>query len=144
MKDYPRAGDDEICRRVRDALDGPDAKYQNAFFDYCTRNHFNLLYKDERGAAGRKSRRQAKVALTAEQEAAIAKRAKTILAAAKAIALMELPTPFGKPLGDLTEAEGHELTGWQASLFDGIGDQRLRDVKSEKDLQAAWRASIIG
>jgi hypothetical protein len=118
---------------------GADVNYQDAFNDYATRNHFNLLVRDETGSV-RRSRPAAR--LTPEQQQAAAKRAETIEAAVKQIVLMELPTPFGKPLGDLTEAEGRQLTGWQASLFDGLGDKRLRDAKSELDLQAAWEAAI--
>jgi hypothetical protein len=147
----------------------------NAFNDYATRNHFNLLHKDEVGGRVRRSRptqtpaatalsaeqkvteqadeaakaeaaaqaEAAKAAAQAEQKAAeqaeAVKRAAPFIEAVKTIVLMELPTAFDKPLGDLNEAEGHQLAGWQASLFKGIGNSKLRDVKSEPDLQAAWK-----
>ena len=46
MKEHPQAGVDEICRRVRKALAGSDSRYQEAFDNYCTRNHYNLLYRE--------------------------------------------------------------------------------------------------
>ena len=148
MKEFPRAGVDEVCRRVRVALDGPDAKYQDAFNDYCTRNHFNILYRDETGGVVRRSRpRTPPTAATGQQQDAktadmVVERVATAIETFKMIVLMEMPTPFGKPLGDLTEAEGSQLTGWHASVFNGIGNHPLRDVKTEAELQAAWRASV--
>jgi hypothetical protein len=144
MKKHPHAGVDEVCRRVRTALAGPDAEYQEAFDNYCTRNHFNLLYKDEHGGFVRRSHpaRASAVTVTVEQretaKAEAAKRAAPIIENIKRIVLMELPTPFGKPLGDLNEAEGCKLTGWQATVFAGIGKQKLRDARSEADLHKAF------
>src|SRR5215469_14277842 len=86
MKKHPHAGVNEICRRVRDALAGSDAKYQEAFDNYCTRNHYNILYKEEVGGGnGRSSKKKngrasASAAIssimepTAEQVAASAQR----------------------------------------------------------------------
>jgi hypothetical protein len=153
MDKFPQAGVDEICRKVRSALAGPDARYQDAFNNYATRNHFNLLHKDE--LSGSKRIRVSTAAPTAvattsakviEQRAA----AKTAAVARTApiiknitnIVLMNLPTPFGKPLGDLNECEGRKLSGWQATVFNGVGKRKLRDVKSEADLQTAF-AKVI-
>jgi hypothetical protein len=143
MKEYPRAGVDEVCRRVRVALAGPDANYQDCFNDYATRNHFNILYKEEVSGPVRRSRptKTLSAAQATAEKTTAATRADTIMETVKSIVLMELPTPFDKPLGDLTEAEGRRLTGWQSSLFAGIGNKRLRDAKSEAELRAAWKKS---
>jgi hypothetical protein len=77
-----------------------------------------------------------------ERQEQTRQQAKHLAGQVKRSILMEMPTAFGKPLGDLTEAEGRQLAGWQTALFAGIGDRRLRDVKSEADLQAAWTSSM--
>ena len=76
--------------------------------------------------------------LTEEQKAEAEKRAAPIIESIKKLVLMELTTPFNKPLGDLNEAEGCKLTGWQATVFTGIGKQKLRDARTEADLHAAF------
>jgi hypothetical protein len=43
MNEHPQTNVDEVCRRVREALNGPDAKYQDAFIDYTTRKMMDLL-----------------------------------------------------------------------------------------------------
>jgi len=141
MKKYPEAGVDEVCRRVRTALAGSYSNYQEAFDNYCTRNHFNLLQAPPRRRAARAAETSASTAATATPAAVkeeAEKRSVTIFEKMKNIVLMELPTPFGKPLGDLNEMEGCKLSGWQSMLFAGIGKRRLRDVKSEKSLHEAF------
>lgn len=65
--------------------------------------------------------------------------AKDRLSALSHTILMNLPTPFGKPLGELTGREGRKLVGWQSQAFKGVGDtKRLRDVKSEIELRKIW------
>jgi hypothetical protein len=153
MNEYPTAGVEEVCRRVRVALAGPDARYQDCFNDYCTINHYNLLYKDEIGSRVRRSRpRQTPIAaLPAEQKvAAFEQKTNLAMETVKKIVIMEMPTAFldsnGKPrpMGDLNETEGLQLTGWQASLYKGIGNSKLCEAKSEADLWAArngWQLS---
>jgi hypothetical protein len=151
MKEHPRAGVDEICRRVRVALAGPDAEYQDAFNNYATRNHFNLLYKDEKDPIVRRSKPRPKAvpAVTAEQEKVVAERVGKVTAAVKGIVLMELPTALTdangnpRPLGDLNEAEGNQLTGWAMAVFDGIGKRKLRDARTEAELQTAREKFIV-
>jgi hypothetical protein len=54
--------------------------------------------------------------------------------------LMNLPTPFGKRLGDLTGKEGRKLAGWMGRAFKGVPDNaRLIDVKSEAALRELWQ-----
>lgn len=147
MDQYPQADVDEICRRVKTALGGRDKAYQPSFNDYCTRNHFNLLRRDEQLRLHAATRRQPRVTVTEEQRAvetrAAEHRANETINAIRQIVLMELPTPFDKPLGDLTESEGKQLTGWHAKLFEGIGNRKLREARSENDLQAAWRNALL-
>jgi hypothetical protein len=55
------------------------------------------------------------------------------------IMFMKLPTPFGKPLGELTGKEGRKLAGWMGAIFKGVPDnKRLCDVKGEAQLREIW------
>lgn len=139
-KKHPHADVEELCRRVNAALEGAYAKYQRCFNDYAVRNHANLLAADEREGLRRKQKTALAEQAIADKE--VAMRMDAVMETVKNIVLMELATPFGKPLGDLTGAEGRRLTGWQRLLFAGIGNKRLRDVKSEAELQAAWKLSV--
>lgn len=73
------------------------------------------------------------------EEASAAQQAKDRLSDLAPILFMRLPTPFGKPLGELTGKEGRKLAGWMGAIFKGVPDgKRLCDVKSEAALREVW------
>jgi hypothetical protein len=149
MAEHPQAGVEEICRRVRKALAGADRAFQEAFNDYCTVNHYNVIKREEDEARGlRRPRPGLRVVTSTEATVTSAKRrgdqaaaseaaireVAPIIESIKKIVLMDLATPFGK-LGDCTGAQGRKLTGWMKNAFRGVSDkQKLRDVKTEADL----------
>lgn len=162
MKKHPQAGVDEICRRVRTALAGPDAKYQVAFDNYCTRNHFNQLYKDEDRSKARQhlakktngnghSNGHSKSMTEAEAEAqreADAKAAKPVIDKLSRIVIGKIPTMLlddaGKPrpLNDLNGPEGLKMGGLYTFLYADIGNKKLGEVKPEAQLQAEARQML--
>jgi RNA polymerase-binding transcription factor DksA len=57
---------------------------------------------------------------------------------------MEMSTAYGKPLGQLTGAEGRQLDGWQSAVFEHVGDAEvLEDVKTEEELHAIHDRSVL-
>lgn len=143
MNDHPAADIDEVCRLVRKALAGRDARFQDSFNNYTTRNHFNLLQRRIETPLVRRTRPRVSPEQRQQETQQAQQRAEQTVDTIRQIVLMELPTGFGKPLGDLTESEGMQLVGWQASLFAGLGNKRLREAKTEADLQAAWKAAVF-
>jgi hypothetical protein len=138
MKKHPHAGVEEVCRRVRTALAGPDAEYQEAFDNYCTRNHFNLLYKEEHGPVRRSSPSGAKATATATANASVSvaeqRRAEAGKAAIKAV---ELRLLMKISLGCTTMNDLWELGG-EAQRLGKKGDRRLvKNVYSVAQLEKA-------
>lgn len=147
MAEYPQAGVEEICRRVRKALAGRDSDFQDAFNDYATTNHFNIIQQDETTRHAKKKQTRARqtpppLAVRIATQAAAALEAAAMLNRAKHAAvndwLLEQVAPNGKPLGDCTGTELSQFSGYYRELAKGVGpQQKLREVKTGDDVAAA-------
>jgi hypothetical protein len=113
-----------------------------SFVRYLTRNLYNQIFAEERSGAGFRNGKKKPRRLSAEQrkrqQLENEKRTDGIIEKIKKIFLMELPTPYDKPLGDLNEVECLKLGGWYATVGRGVGNNQVRSVKTEADLQKAF------
>jgi hypothetical protein len=118
-----------------------------SFTRYLTRNLYAQIFAEERARAGfrdgwdkQKKLPQARISEEERKrhEAEHQKRTSSIAQKIKQITLMEMPTPYDKPLGDLNEAECLKLGSWYAAVGKGVGNKHVRTVKTEADLHAAF------
>ena len=126
---YPHADDAELCRRVQAALETRGwLDFLPAFIDHTTKNCLLAIKAEDRRSKSRARKKRPKKSANAT----------AIINRLKKIVLMEMPTPFGKSLGDCNEVELRQMGGWVVAVADGVGRKHLRDVKSESDLRNAF------
>jgi hypothetical protein len=162
MRDNPRMNHEELVAHGVDKLmrDGKlFAQNEDEFLGYIVTNALNMAENDLRAAgvnpvSGTRGfdpdepstpRPQPKLLSLLSPEQIAAERAKAKAQANERLAdlapimFMKLPTPFGKPLGELTGKEGRKLAGWMGAIFKGVPDnKRLIDVKGEAQLREIW------
>lgn len=133
MDDNPTASVDKICDLVWQRASA-DKRELKAFVLYTARNHFNQLFKEERtpirsAKSNRVTASDASTSATRETYRAKAKREQMTR-------ILEIMTPIGKKLGDVTGKEGRKLGGAFIQTFKDVGDnERLR--QSKKGIAAA-------
>lgn len=141
LERHPTAGREELFTIFRQGLGGNFARYQESVDRYAFDNGLAALEE----TSSRRTKTKLKVVATVSAEQIERERTKareasmSRLTEMAPILFMKLPTPFGKPLGELTGKEGRKLTGALAGFFKGVPDgKRLCDVRSEAGLREIW------
>ncbi len=131
MKNHPQADVDRICSLVRDALDGPDAKYQRCFNDYCTRNHFNRLVETSGHDRKESKRKESKRDETKKEEEKILTEIK------RQVLLLNLEMPNGKRMRYCTGAEMERFGDAYRRIASKVGKTKMvGSVLSENEVRS--------
>lgn len=146
-----------VAHGVEKILDGGLFKqYADEFKGYIVTNALSMAENDEKAAgfnpvtgtslpasssipASRRPKRPLPLARVAAEKSEAVAAAKSRLADLAPILFMKLPTPYGKPLGECTRAEGLKLGGKFAIFFKLVPNGKtLSEATSEGKLRELW------
>lgn len=140
MKENKTAGKDACLVRFEKLLGGPFTGYLHETVLYTARLLYDYVLAEEQKDRAENDPRPEPTARQVEADRAqgVAS-AKARVQALAPIMFLKLPTPLGKPLGELTGKEGRKLGGWIGEVFRDVpNNKKLGDVKTQNQLKVIW------